>query len=101
MESDTDAVLAPKTAIIHAGYSRDRGYLLSGDVTCSVLEERERTILTDCDTNRGASGGPVMVLGAGEKYRATAVMVGGFEGKTNVAVKLSVLQDLLKETTCD
>ena len=92
--------LTDKTSLLHAGYSRDKQHLLMGDANCSILEENEHVILTDCDTNRGASGGPVLVLTNDEEFQAAAIMVGGFANDANVAVKLSAVSKFLETATC-
>ena len=87
------------TPLVHAGYSRDRQHVLTGDFTCSVVEEHKDVVLTDCDTNFGASGGPVFVRENGE-LQVAAVMSGSFKGKYTVAVKVAALRELLRETAC-
>ena len=94
--------IANATALVHAGYSRDRRHLQTGDVDCSVLEEREALILNDCDTNRGASGGPVLVLTKSGDLKVAAVMVGGLErNQVNVAVKITAVREFLENADCE
>ena len=72
-----------------------------GDADCSVTEQDDRLILTDCDTNRGASGGPVLTLTPEGEFKVVAMMVGGFKKRASIAVKLSAVTDFLQTTTCE
>lgn len=97
----SDAEVKAARALVHAGYSRDKRHLLMGDADCNVLEDHANVMLNDCDTNRGASGGPVMVLGADGTFKVAAMMVGGFRRETNVAVRLSSVRAFLASASCD
>jgi protease YdgD len=59
--------------LVHAGYGRDRRYLLSVHAGCHAKFYRDNTYFTDCDTAEGQSGGPVFVR-TGGKYAIAAVM---------------------------
>lgn len=94
--------IAAATALVHAGYSRDRRHMQTGDVDCKALEEHETLILNDCDTNRGASGGPVLVLTRSGDLKVAAVMVGGLErNQVNVAVKVTAVREFLESAECE
>ncbi len=97
----SDAEIGSARALVHAGYSRDKRHLLMGDADCNLLEDHANVLLNDCDTNRGASGGPVMVLGADGTFKVAAMMVGGFRRETNVAVRLSSVRGFLDSASCD
>ncbi len=101
LATDETLKLTEKTSLVHTGYSRDKQHLLMGDADCNVLDENEHVILTDCDTNRGASGGPVLALTPDGEFKAVAMMVGGFAKEMNVAVKLSAVADFLKNAKCN
>lgn len=98
--TDRTVPLTKEASLLHAGYSRDKQHLLMGDATCSVLEENEDLILTDCDTNRGASGGPVLVLSEEGRFQVAAIMVGVFKEAGSVAVKLSAVREFLESAAC-
>lgn len=93
--------LTGKTALLHAGYSRDKQHLLMGDADCSVTDQNDSLVLTDCDTNRGASGGPVLTLTPEGDFKAVAMMVGGIRKSASVAVKLSAVRQFLSTASCD
>jgi len=95
-----DRELKPKTALVHAGYSRDKRYVLTGDADCTILESDETSLFTDCDSNRGASGGPVMVLTEDGHFQAAAMMVGGIGSDLNVAVRISAVREFLQSARC-
>jgi V8-like Glu-specific endopeptidase len=67
--------LQPGVSVTHAGYGRDRPYILSVHRDCRILTIDGASALTDCDTNFGQSGGPVLVKQDGT-YRLVAVMSG-------------------------
>ena len=52
--------------LVHAGYTKDRPFSLAADETCSLTSQSGGAWFTDCDTNFGASGGPVMVPDGGQ-----------------------------------
>ncbi len=96
-----DIQLTGKTTLLHAGYSRDKQHLLMGDADCNVTEQDDKLVLTDCDTNRGASGGPVLTLAPDGEFKAVAMMVGGFKKRASIAVKLSAMRDFLRTARCE
>ena len=96
-----DNLIKEDTMLVHAGYSRDKRHLLMGDANCSVLEEHEGVLLTDCDTNHGASGGPVMVLDQDGKPHIAGIMVGGYSLDFNVAVRASAFQEFATAAQCE
>ena len=69
--------------LISAGYARDRPFLLATDSTCKPLKTSERLWLTDCDTNYGGSGGPVI---SRQNTTLTAIMVASAQNKFSIAV---------------
>jgi V8-like Glu-specific endopeptidase len=76
--------LAPGTSLIHAGYGRDRPYMLSVHRDCRVVARSESSVLTTCDTHFGQSGGPLLVMEDGQ-FRIAAVMSGFREGLGSIA----------------
>ena len=101
LEAAENIELTEKSSLLHAGYSRDRLHLLSADPDCAVLEHSNGVILNDCDTNRGASGGPVLVLNKNNEFKVVALMVGGFDLDMNVAVKLGPVREFLETASCE
>lgn len=80
--------------VTHAGYGRDRKLLLTAHRDCRVKGVRDGLLFTDCDTNHGGSGGPVLARD-GDGYRLVATMAGVIEGRYSVAVGLSRWRNLL------
>jgi protease YdgD len=82
---------ALETDFLHASYSRDRPYMLSVQDSCQVLKANRRLWLTDCDTNHGGSGAPLLVRRGGEVLIAgIMVAYAAHEGDTvSVVVPLS------------
>jgi len=92
-KTSTDLVLT------HPSYGRDRPYLLVADTTCRILEVRKGLWLTNCDTNFGGSGGPVLVK-QGNKLELAAIMVAVVKSKYSVAVPVSNIVPSLKSVNC-
>lgn len=85
-------------AASHAGYGRDRPYALSAHLGCRVKRVADGLAFTDCDTNKGQSGGPLIVDRDGPKL--AGVMVGGFRQRLNVAVGVSRWRDFARTADC-
>lgn len=100
------AALADATAgtagapLIHPSYGRDRRHMLMADSTCRLRKRIEGLWLTDCDTNFGGSGGPVLVQTRAGPALA-AIMVGGVRNKFSVAVPISAWRDLSEIRSCE
>jgi len=55
--------------LYQAGYSWDTGAHLSGNLRCSIVDlEDENTMAHDCDTTRGDSGSPFLVMDGDEYF---------------------------------
>ena len=74
--------------LTHASYPKDRRYMLTADASCTALNRERGVWLTDCDTHGASSGGPVLVLDAGE-LKVAAVMVGSIPGTATLAVPVT------------
>ena len=61
--------------LVHAGYGKDRRYLLSVHSGCSAYFGKDKFLANDCDSVAGQSGGPVLVK-KGKKHYIAAVMNG-------------------------
>ncbi|MGI9483676.1 MAG: trypsin-like serine peptidase [Hyphomicrobiales bacterium] len=59
--------------LVHAGYVTDRQYILSVQEGCRVRFKEMNAYFTNCDTTKGASGGPLLVKKDGN-YSVAAVM---------------------------
>ncbi|MGI9381876.1 MAG: trypsin-like serine peptidase [Methyloligellaceae bacterium] len=99
------AALADETSyeiglpLIHPGYGRDRRYMLTADRTCRLQKRVKGLWLTDCDTNFGGSGGPVLVKRQ-DGLAVAAIMVGGVRNKYSIAVPISTWRDLARAKSC-
>ena len=67
--------LKKSDTLIHAGYGRDRRFILSAHSGCHAKYRHKNAYLTDCDTKKGASGGPVLIKN-GDEYFLAGVMSG-------------------------
>ncbi len=85
--------------LVHAGHPRDRPQVLNADMKCRFLGASDGLLLTDCDTNAGASGGPVFVKRENTLSLA-AVMIGYIEGEYTIAVPASAWAKLAEKKTC-
>ncbi len=90
-------------ALMHPAYAKDRPYLLSVHRGCRVLDKAHGVWLTDCDTNYGSSGGPLLREDE-DGLAVVAIMSGAArrgEGVVSVAVPLTIWSRLAKTATCD
>ncbi len=71
--------------LVHAGYTKDRPHSLAADSTCELKSRQGNLWLTDCDTNFGASGGPVFAKNDNQLTLA-AIMVGYSKDKYSIAI---------------
>ena len=62
-------------SLVHAGYGKDRRYLLSVHSGCSAYFHKDKFLANDCDSVAGQSGGPVFVK-KDKKHYIAAVMNG-------------------------
>lgn len=85
--------------VSHAGYGRDRPFLLSLHAGCRILQRDAHLLATDCDTASGQSGGPVFVEEGG-MTKLAAVMVGG-GGKASLAVAVDAWRGLAEDAECE
>jgi len=61
--------------LTHVSYSKDRPHLPSIEQGCAVRAEEGRLLLTDCDSNFGGSGAPIL-RETKEGYQVLAVVSG-------------------------
>lgn len=94
----SDEALVTGAKVTHAGYGRDRRYVLSVHRDCKIVDHSRMLYLTDCDTNLGQSGGPVLVEKNGTAQLA-GIMVGYFdEGSAMLGV--DAWRELIKAPEC-
>jgi hypothetical protein len=78
----------PDISIIMAGYSKDvlpdpHGKNLSFDPACTITQQAPEFSDTNCSANQGASGGPVIQLGAeGEPFLCGVISQGNGVGRS-------------------
>ncbi len=82
--------------LVHAGYGRDRRYLLSVHSGCSAYYRKDRVLFNNCDSMAGQSGGPVLVK-KGQKHYIAAVMNGRTTLRIlNAKVRANVATSILR-----
>ncbi len=92
--------LRQSTRFLSVGYRRSRPYLPTVVSSCSVLGSQEDVWITDCNTESGASGGPLMVntiFGP----RVAAVMSSKINDERSIVVPFPEWQDLIASASCD
>jgi len=82
--------------VTHAGYGRDRRFLPVAHHACTVKRIRGGVIDSDCDTNHGQSGGPLLVQRDGNHVIA-GVMSATFAKRYNRAAAVAASTDELAE----
>jgi protease YdgD len=96
----SDRAISAGSSVIHPGYARDRAYRLSVDWSCHV-QRRERGIdVTDCDTNFGEIGGPLLVRSPEGALQVAGVIIGGEEHESTFAVPVDAWRHLAETATC-
>jgi protease YdgD len=99
MELDRAEVQSSGISLVHASYSADRRYVLSGHFGCHLLAQDQGLWFTDCDTHAASSGGPVFIQ---EKkgLKLAAIMVGVARGSASIAVPITNWSDLTAQRNC-
>lgn len=64
--------------VAHAGYGRDRPFAISVHANCHVTSMDGNVAITDCDSNFGQSGGPLLKK-AGNTWVLAGIISGGKE----------------------
>lgn len=85
--------------LVHGGYTRDRPFSLAADSSCTLQSVHGNEWHTNCDTNFGASGGPLFVQSDGQ-LRLGAIMVGYVTGRKSIALSHGAWTKLLKHSAC-
>ncbi len=97
---DESRRLRASPRFLSVGYRRSRPYLPTVVSSCSVLGSQEDVWITDCNTESGASGGPLMVntlFGP----RVAAVMSSKINDERSIVVPFPEWQDLVASASCD
>lgn len=81
------------------GYRRSRRFLPTLVPSCSFIGRAAEAWVTDCPTEQGASGGPVLVETA-NGLRVAGITSGKIDDRRSVVVPFSAWQDLLKSASC-
>lgn len=87
------------TAVAHAAYPVDRRYILSVVENCKVLARDAQLLATDCDSNAGSSGGPLLETGP-DGISVIAVLTALVPGEASIFVPVTNWPDLPIEGTC-
>ncbi len=89
-----------QTKLIHPHYSRERPFLLSADMNCTLQANNDTSWSTDCDTNFGGAGGPLLTKGH-DDLNVAAIMVNVIPGEHTIAIPAHRWRALLNITSCD
>lgn len=77
----------PGAEVTTVSYARDRAELPSIERGCAILGAQGGALLSSCDVNQGASGGPMLAEGADGAWRLVAVTSGyGRQGAGKVTI---------------
>nr|WP_319382549.1 trypsin-like peptidase domain-containing protein [uncultured Roseibium sp.] len=97
---DESRRLRQSTRFLSVGYRRSRPYLPTVVSSCSILGSQEDVWITDCNTESGASGGPLMVntiFGP----RVAAIMSSKINDERSIVVPFPEWQDLIASASCE
>jgi V8-like Glu-specific endopeptidase len=88
------------TPLIHPSYPRDRRYMLSTHFNCRLLKMYKAIWTTNCDTNHGSSGGPVLAK-LDNTYKIAGVMVAVNKGRFSLMVPAMTILKSIKNINCN
>jgi V8-like Glu-specific endopeptidase len=88
----------PGMTVTHAGYGRDRRFLLVAHHACTISAIRNNQLYTDCDTNHGQSGGPLLVERDGDFFVAgvMSTAIGGTHNRAAAITEASIDRDAIR-----
>lgn len=92
-------VLTKKTRFRSAGYRRSRRFLPTVVPSCRVMDTVAESWVTDCPSESGASGGPLLVE-TPDGLRVAGVMSARIDDTRSAIVPFLQWQDLLQNATC-
>jgi protease YdgD len=95
------AIGQPGHKLTHAAFPADRRYQLTAHFGCRLLRADLFGPLwfNDCDTHPASSGGPIFV-DEGGKLKLAAIMLGGGDRISNLALPVSEWMSLTESATC-
>ncbi|TYC56385.1 S1 family peptidase [Rhodobacterales bacterium] len=93
-----EASLEKNAELRSVGYRRSRR-LLPSAATCEVLERKSGVWITDCPSESGASGGPLLVE-TEDGFRVAGIMSAKLDGDRSVIVPYQRWQSLLEKASC-
>ena len=99
LELDREEVESTNLSLVHASYSADRRYILTGHFGCRLLARDKDLWFTDCDTHAASSGGPVFVRRE-DDLKLAAIMVGIAKGSASIAVTAASWIDVAANRNC-
>jgi protease YdgD len=91
--------LSKETRFQAVGYRRSRRYLPTVVSSCKVLGTTEDTWITDCPTESGASGGPLL-LKTPNGLRVAGITSAKIDGERSAVVPFLEWQDLITAARC-
>ncbi len=93
-------LLSRETRFQSAGYRRSRRYLPTVVPSCKVIAASEDSWVTDCPTESGASGGPLLVK-TPEGLRVAGVMSAKIDEQRSAVVPFLEWRELLENPSCE
>ena len=99
LEIDRGEGVSSDFSLVHASYSADRRYALTGHFGCHLLTRDQDLWFTDCDTHAASSGGPVFIQ-RNEGLKLAAIMVGVVRGSASIAVPAESWIDVAAKRNC-
>lgn len=91
--------ISPDTHLLHPSYPAAQRYFLSADPDCRLKSKTEGLWITNCDTNKGSSGGPLMTK-EDDQPAVTGVVVALTPQHNSIAIPLTNYRDLLQQNDC-
>jgi len=97
---DTLSQVQRSTPVQSAGYRRSRRFLPTLDTDCRILGTVDGSWVTSCNTEQGASGGPLLIEQDGA-LSVAGVMSAKIDAARSVVVPLRQWQDLALVRSCE
>ncbi|GGB59760.1 hypothetical protein GCM10011316_34760 [Roseibium aquae] len=99
IRAETLAEVRRSTPVQSAGYRRSRRFLPTLDTDCRILGTVEGSWVTSCNTEQGASGGPLMIAQDGG-WSVAGVMSAKIDAARSVVVPFKQWRDLINRNSC-
>lgn len=94
------SVLTKATRFVSAGYRRSRRFLPTAVTSCKVTGTVKKSWITNCSSESGASGGPLLVE-TPNGLRVAAIMSAKIDAARSAVVPFHNWQDLINTTACN